>query len=126
MIDLDFFKQVNDIYGHQAGDEVLRHFARLVKQSVRDSDYVSRYGGEEFVVILPETHKREARIMAERLRLIISEEPIPIGDQRHHLTASIGVAAYPDDADTWHRLLKKADAALYEAKKSGRDQVITV
>jgi len=118
MIDLDHFKEVNDRYGHQTGDEVLRKCADVLKQSVRATDLVARYGGEEFCVILPYTTSRAAaRCVAERLRKMIGELPEPAP------SISVGIACWElggSASDVFHR----ADAALYEAKAAGRDCVV--
>ncbi|MDD5118561.1 MAG: diguanylate cyclase [Sulfuricurvum sp.] len=118
LIDLDFFKNVNDTYGHHAGDEVLRKTADLLRQNCRESDTVGRWGGEEFLIICPETTKEDAIILAEKLRSIFAEETMfPSYTQ----TASFGVSAYDDD--TPETLVIHADEALYIAKTSGRNRV---
>ncbi len=120
-LDLDHFKDYNDANGHSAGDAVLREVAHLIEQSVRNVDVAARYGGEEFVVLLVETGRETALMVAERIRERLraagySADGVP-------LTVSIGVAGYPDDADHREDLLEKADAAMYLAKRRGRDQV---
>lgn len=125
MFDIDHFKKLNDTYGHQAGDEALKHFAALLKRQVRPTDLVARYGGEEFGVILPETEIGKATEVAERLRSVIEAEPVLIGlEQTLHITSSIGVAAFPQDAQDTSALLEAADQALYAAKRSGRNRVV--
>jgi diguanylate cyclase (GGDEF)-like protein len=119
--DLDHFKRYNDASGHSAGDAVLREVAHVIEQSVRNVDIAARYGGEEFVVLLVETDRETALVVAERIR----ERIRAAGFTAHNvpLTVSIGVAGYPDDADRREDLLNKADWAMYLAKRRGRDQV---
>jgi two-component system, cell cycle response regulator len=119
MIDVDHFKKFNDTHGHRAGDEALREVARALAHESRDFDTVSRYGGEEFAVILPGASSRESLIAAERLRKAVSEItglPAPV-------TASAGVATYPTHASDAESLIKVADEALYESKRAGRNRV---
>ena len=126
MIDIDHFKQINDSYGHQAGDTVLRTFAELLNNLIRKADYVGRFGGEEFIVVLPETPLNEAGETAERLRKRIADHTFMTDDaDRLHITASIGVASYPDNAESWIDLLRVADEFMYKAKKSGRNKVVS-
>lgn len=125
MMDIDYFKKLNDTHGHQGGDEVLRVVAALLKQEVRPTDRVARYGGEEFAVILPETTGDKALGVAERLRETIAISPISISEEMIiNVTVSIGVATFPTDATSEEKLLSLADQALYSAKKSGRNRVI--
>lgn len=125
MIDIDYFKKINDENGHAAGDEVLREFANRIRRNVRGVDLAARYGGEEFLVVLPDTDRETAHLVAERLRRQISEAPFPIdgGAGQLTVTCSIGVAmlAEAEDPDA---LVKRADGALYSAKHGGRDQVV--
>lgn len=123
LLDIDFFKKINDTYGHHAGDMVLCDFAKNIETSVRNTDYVARYGGEEFVVVLPLTNLSDAKEMAERLCKIIADKPLIIDDKQIAITASIGVAAFPETGQSSQELLKVADAAMYIAKKAGRNQV---
>ena len=125
MMDIDHFKQVNDTFGHNAGDEVLIEFARLLQSSIRQTDYAARYGGEEFIVILPETELTKAVDLAERLREKIAENIAVINNERLNITVSMGVATFPVHALSWQELLEKADMAMYAAKKSGRNCVQT-
>jgi two-component system cell cycle response regulator len=125
ILDIDRFKAINDSYGHEAGDEVLRTFAERVRQDTRPVDIVARYGGEEIVVILPEAGLAEARSIAERIREKV--EAMPFSVQRATrtipVTVSIGVAIrHPEDAGPGD-MLKRADVALYRAKASGRNRV---
>lgn len=124
VMDVDFFKRVNDTFGHQVGDNALISVARVLQQSVRESDLVGRYGGEEFVVLLPHTGLDKALTVAEKIRLAVSETPVEgMGERR--LTISIGVAGFPDlKVANMEELVRKADEALYRAKEGGRNQVI--
>jgi diguanylate cyclase (GGDEF)-like protein len=124
MIDVDFFKRINDIHGHPVGDEVLRQLGQLFTQSLRVSDYVGRYGGEEFCVVLPETTEDQARVWADRVRTNISELPIMVGDIKLSVTASFGVAQRMADTQSPEVLVDMADQALVVAKRSGRDRVV--
>ena len=126
MVDLDHFKVVNDTYGHQSGDTVLCYLAKVLAVSIRKTDYVARYGGEEFIVVLPETPLTEAYDLAERLCKEIREYPFPLNDnQTIHITASIGVACFPEHHKSWEGLIGAADSAMYAAKQAGRNQVKT-
>lgn len=127
MADLDNFKEYNDLFGHQSGDEVLKIVADILRQQVRSCDMVARYGGEEFVVILPEVDLSGAVALAERILAAVRDTKIahagpPIAD---YLTISIGAAIISPDDKSETDLLKRADIALYNAKKSGRDQSST-
>lgn len=126
MVDIDFFKRVNDNHGHQIGDQVLRTLVRLLNQSVRPGDVVARYGGEEFTVILPETDEENAMAMADRLRRTIDEQSFncPAG-QDFRITISIGCACRRPHAMAPEYLVKVADAALFRAKKTGRNRVVS-
>jgi diguanylate cyclase (GGDEF)-like protein len=121
MMDLDHFKTVNDTVGHQAGDEVLRAVADVLRSCSRDSDYQARYGGEEFVMLLPQTGLSEADTLAERVRSQVAE--IDAGHPGLRVTMSIGVASFPDSANDSDGVLAAADAALLRAKARGRDRV---
>jgi len=121
MMDLDHFKAVNDTIGHQAGDEVLRAVADVLRRCSRASDYQARYGGEEFVMLLPQTSLNEASTLAERVRSQVSE--IDVGHPGLTVTMSIGVASFPDSARDSDGVLAAADAALLHAKARGRDRV---
>lgn len=124
VMDVDFFKRVNDDFGHQVGDNALIVVARVLQQSVRESDLVGRYGGEEFVVLLPHTNLDQALNVAEKIRIAVSESPVE-GMGERHLTISIGAAGFPDiSAKKVEDLVRKADEALYRAKEGGRNQVI--
>jgi diguanylate cyclase (GGDEF)-like protein len=123
-IDLDGFKSVNDVYGHRAGSVALTEVATLILASVRDSDFVARYGGDEFVLMLPESSSQSAMQMAERVRANIAGHCFTGGvGAEIHLTASFGVASYPEHAMMAEKLIELADAAMYEAKQHQKDSV---
>ena len=121
MIDIDNFKNLNDSFGHDAGDDAIRRISRVLREGTRGIDLAARIGGEEFAVLLVETNQEGGFEVAERLRLAIRSLEIPSGAQ---LTASFGVAECPTDAQTAADILKAADIALYEAKRQGRDRVM--
>jgi diguanylate cyclase (GGDEF)-like protein len=125
MVDIDYFKFYNDTHGHQAGDNVLRDIALLLKKSVRELDVIARYGGEEFCIILPETGKQVARNLAERIRVSVSAQPFLFKETQPNgnLTISLGVATFPDDAKSSDNLVTAVDRALYKAKGNGRNRV---
>ncbi len=126
LLDIDFFKKINDTYGHDAGDEVLVEFARRLAQNVRAIDVPCRMGGEEFVVVMPDTDIQDAFRIAERVRFQIAGSPFLVGPERTPLnvTVSVGVSTSFGMAETPETLLKRADEAVYEAKQSGRNRVI--
>jgi diguanylate cyclase (GGDEF)-like protein len=124
MLDVDYFKAVNDLHGHGAGDAVLRHLGRFLKDNIRGGDIASRYGGEEFTLILPDTALEQTCIRAEQLRQNFKSLPQGIIDvSLGSITLSCGVAAYPQNGQTGEQILRAADAALYRSKHEGRDQV---
>ena len=121
-IDLDGFKAINDRHGHHVGDKLLQRIALLLSQHVRDSDTVARFGGDEFVVLLNHIEAKEnARQVAENILLGL-KKPLLIDDINVTISASIGIAIFPDDADTAASLLKKSDQLMYQAKKVGGHQ----
>ncbi len=123
-IDIDHFKNINDTYGHDVGDEVLKSLAKTLALNVRQSDYVGRYGGEEFVIILRHVDYETMHMLAERLRLLIEEMTIPIDqDEPIRITVSIGGAMYHEQT-TMDNLIKNADKNMYQAKSQGRNQVV--
>jgi two-component system cell cycle response regulator len=125
VLDIDYFKAINDTFGHDAGDDVLREFAVRVKKSIRGIDLACRYGGEEFVVVMPETDMAVAAMVAERLRRRIAAEAFAIaqGAGSVEVTISIGLAALASPDDVAASILKRADQALYRAKRDGRNRV---
>ncbi|MEH6626469.1 MAG: GGDEF domain-containing protein [Motiliproteus sp.] len=123
MIDIDHFKKVNDRYGHPAGDEVLRRFASLLTDQLRSYSFLGRYGGEEFLILLPDTNRQEAMMVAERLRLAVKYMKISVEDNDLTITLSLGVSAVSSDDKDFDQILLRADHALYMAKEAGRDQV---
>jgi len=127
MFDIDHFKQINDTYGHAAGDDVLRELGARTMNSVRRVDLAARVGGEEFVVVMPETDLANAAAVAERLRVAVAKEPFTVRatGEKLAVTVSIGVAAAIASGDHRDGLLKRTDEALYSAKKAGRNRVIT-
>ena len=123
MMDLDHFKQVNDSYGHQAGDEVLQEFAKRCKSSIREMDLIGRYGGEELMIILPETNLNTALQIAERICESVAEQPFKILDGEINSTVSVGVAAKDENTAHLETLVARADQAMYIAKHKGRNRV---
>ncbi len=126
ILDIDHFKQVNDKYGHDAGDEVLKEFSQRLKKAVRGIDLVCRYGGEDFVVLMPDTDENVAFRVAERIRTTVAMEPFAIhrGSKTINVTVSIGMAMLTSAMSSPGELLKSADMALYRAKNEGRNRVI--
>jgi diguanylate cyclase (GGDEF)-like protein/PAS domain S-box-containing protein len=124
MIDIDLFKQINDVHGHQAGDEVLKNLALMFKEVLRNVDILGRLGGEEFGVVLPETEIDEAVKIAERLREVISEKAVSLPNGiKIHFTVSIGISSISEIITDFDMLINEADKALYRAKESGRNKV---
>jgi diguanylate cyclase (GGDEF)-like protein len=123
MLDIDFFKSVNDCYGHDAGDEVIKAVADILQKHKRTSDIVGRLGGEEFALLLPEASAESAAAAGERFRRLVAESEILTGDERIPVTLSVGVGAAHDQTSGIGQMLKEADIALYEAKRSGRNRV---
>jgi two-component system, cell cycle response regulator len=122
MLDLDLFKQVNDVHGHQVGNAVLVEVAERVRAEIREVDVVARYGGEEFVVVLPETDPEGAGHTADRICAAVRSRPFAVGGLELPVTVSIGVAVFPTHAEGAVALVRAADEALYSAKGRGRDQ----
>jgi diguanylate cyclase (GGDEF)-like protein len=121
MIDIDHFKQINDTHGHTAGDQVLLKLANLLQLNIRDTDTVGRYGGEEFLAVLPNTRLQHAGDLAERLCMRVREEEVDVGEKLK-LTVSIGVAEYKVGKEDWNKFLGRSDKAMYKAKRLGRDR----
>ncbi|OIO36951.1 MAG: hypothetical protein AUJ74_00445 [Candidatus Omnitrophica bacterium CG1_02_44_16] len=128
MLDIDHFKDYNDTWGHQKGDDILSKISKVIVESSRKIDYVCRYGGEEFAIILPESSKKDVVVIAERIRSNVANhnfvnEVNEPGQPSQKITVSLGVASFPDDGRTKSELIQAADEALYEAKRSGRNKV---
>lgn len=121
MLDIDFFKTINDTHGHIVGDEVLRNLGSELRNHIRYPDSIGRYGGEEFLIVLPHSTLKAASEQAERLCNYVRSLSIKTGEQEITLTVSIGVAQYKTHKEDWQALLNRADAALYQAKNNGRD-----
>ncbi|PPK73476.1 diguanylate cyclase (GGDEF)-like protein [Methylobacter tundripaludum] len=122
--DIDHFKTINDTYGHDCGDTTLALSAKWIKESLRDSDIVFRYGGEEFVILLSDTDAHGAELLAERIRASIEHHTIAYGMEAVKITASLGVSTLREN-DTIESFIKRADDAMYTAKKRGRNQVVS-
>lgn len=123
MIDVDHFKSVNDHYGHLAGDQILRGISALIQENVREIDYVGRYGGEEFCVVLPDTDCEGGFFVAQRIRQAVEEACLQVYDITLQATVSLGIASFPKDGGNSTELIDKADWALYRSKKRGRNCV---
>lgn len=123
ILDIDFFKKINDTYGHDVGDNVLRAFAGILMKHVRNHDVAARYGGEEFVMLLPETSLSGAIVVAERIRMAVESYDFGPAGCCHKVTTSIGIGEYPSSGMESEDIIKKADEALYRAKTSGRNRV---
>jgi len=124
MIDVDHFKAINDNWGHSQGDRVLAAIAGICKQSLRPQDVIGRFGGEEFIVALPETHQKDARMVAERLQQKVSELPVMEAMPDHRLTVTVGIAGVLDEDVDLDDLINQADQALYAGKHGGRNRVV--
>jgi len=123
MLDIDHFKDINDTHGHEAGDQVLEKLAGRLSGQLRKVDIMGRYGGDEFLILLPETNAASARNVAERLRHSIVNEPMETSQGPLNVTISVGLAALHESTMTVEQLVKRADQALYKAKESGRDRI---
>lgn len=123
IIDLDHFKYINDTYGHMAGDEVLREVSAAIKECQRETDFIGRYGGEEIVIILPETDLHTSSNIAETVRKTVESRPVEFEGEVINVTASIGVSSLRKEHENFAMLFSEADEALYNAKKLGRNRV---
>jgi len=123
MLDVDHLKEYNDVYGHLRGSEVLRRLAQVVLSELRSADIAAKYGGDEFVIILPQTGREGACTLAERIRSSVEAHSFPGEEEGMRITSSMGIAQFPDDGETSRELLEAADAALYAAKRRGRNRV---
>jgi len=124
MVDIDFFKKVNDTFGHTGGDQVLCKISSLLKASVRKKDTVARYGGEEFILLLPEAGLEQSFVIAERIRQLVENTPFEVGRAQVNLTLSMGISNFPSHrVKSREELVKMADQALYDAKRGGRNKV---
>jgi two-component system cell cycle response regulator len=126
ILDIDYFKSINDTYGHESGDDVLRQFGVRMRKSIRGIDLACRYGGEEFVIVMPETDMAVAATVAERLRRRIASEPFAVeqGGRTIEVTISVGIATLEGGEDNAAGILRRADQALYRAKRDGRNRVV--
>lgn len=122
LLDIDWFKQINDQYGHEVGDQVLAGFAKLLRKQLRHHDILVRYGGDEFVAVLPATNGSQARHVAEKLRHVVSETPFDIPDGRVTFTMSIGIALWDPSQPSLDATIRLADRALYRSKQKGRNR----
>ncbi|AOT09046.1 sensor domain-containing diguanylate cyclase [Pseudoalteromonas luteoviolacea] len=123
MFDIDFFKKINDVYGHSGGDEAIRHISDLLKKTLRETDVAGRYGGEEFAVTLVDTDADGALIFAERLRSMIENSVIYYDNKEIKLTVSLGIACYDDAFEKHEQWIEATDTALYQSKETGRNKV---
>jgi diguanylate cyclase (GGDEF)-like protein len=124
MIDSDNLKQINDAHGHESGNRLLQHLVRCIREQLRASDVMARFGGDEFIVLLPETNSKGAMEMAERIRMAVEISRFDIRTGDTHITISIGVSSYPDDGGNLDAILEKADKAMYRAKQRGRNRLV--
>lgn len=123
ILDIDYFKEINDEFGHLGGDGILKQLTAIASERVRESDTLARIGGEEFVLILPDTSYEEAVRLADTIRRSVEAATFDVGDQQRKMTLSAGVAAWSSDMQDMSELLRRADECLYEAKSSGRNRV---
>lgn len=128
MLDIDNFKNYNDTWGHQKGDEILVRISKIITESSRRVDCVCRYGGEEFAVILPDAAKKDALVIAERIRSNIQQFPFSAGAEHppQSITVSVGIASFPEDGNTKAEIIRSADIALYHAKRQGKNRVVNL
>jgi diguanylate cyclase (GGDEF)-like protein len=122
MLDIDFFKKVNDTFGHQCGDEALKHIAQIIRDNTRSTDAYSRIGGEEFAILLSESNLEDGKVIGERIRKAVENEIFTYKNERVHLTISLGLAKY--NGEKVNEFIESADKALYQAKTNGRNQLV--
>ena len=124
ILDLDHFKNINDVYGHEVGDRILKQFAKTITQSMRETNLTARLGGEEFVVVLPDTGAKACQVVAERIRNAVAHMNMPQVNEKPlpNITVSLGIAVYPDHGATLEEMLQASDRALYESKRAGRNR----
>ena len=125
MIDSDNLKQVNDAHGHEAGNRLLQHLVRCIREQLRGSDVMARFGGDEFILLLPETNNKGALEMSERIRKAVELSRFSVREGDTNVTASLGIASYPEDGGNLDVILEKADKAMYRAKQKGRNRVVS-
>jgi diguanylate cyclase (GGDEF)-like protein len=125
MIDSDNLKQVNDAHGHEAGNRLLQHLVRCIREQLRGSDVMARFGGDEFILLLPETNNKGALEMSERIRKSIELSRFSVREGDTNVTASLGIASYPEDGGNLDVILEKADKAMYRAKQKGRNRAVS-
>ena len=125
MMDLDHFKNINDVYGHEIGDRILRHFARTVTSTMRETNLTARYGGEEFIVVLPDTSTQSCALVAERIRKSVMDMEVPSSTEKPlpPITVSMGVASFPENGQTVEEVIQASDKSMYESKRNGRNRV---
>ena len=126
LLDNDRFKEINDEYGHPVGDSVLREFVLTIRKALRREDIIGRLGGDEFLIFLPNTDKAGAGEIAEKVKRALNTHSFRIKGNLMQITASIGVATYPDDSDTFEEIFKKLDSAMYKAKAEGGNRIAYV
>jgi len=124
ILDIDHFKKINDTYGHQIGDEILKYVAHILKSSIREFDFVARYGGEEFAIIMPQTDKKTSLSILTNIRNIIKTYPPVIEEKTINITLSIGLSEFPTEALSKSQIIRVSDERLYQAKNEGRDRII--
>jgi len=124
MVDIDDFKRINDTYGHVVGDCVLKEVAYRLKKSLRKSDFIFRYGGEEFLILLPYVYKKDLKKVLEKVKDSISNEKVKCHGKQIKVTVSVGGAVFDTSVTSLEKLINKADRNLYEAKKTGKNKVI--
>ena len=125
MIDIDYFKMINDTYGHDVGDEAIRVVSKTIKENIRESDIPIRFGGEEFIVLLYNCDKEHVYEVAEKIRTAFSKQKISAGKESFSKTLSVGASLFTEDSESIWKCIKFADVALYHAKETGRNKVVT-